>query len=97
MQKSGVAPTDDCFTLITSGPDDTDQDGPALVGDPVFFCRCLVASLLTNSGSLLTKSRSLFAYSWGADDTEISVLEHVLMQYLCGTRTCSRTVIMDSV
>jgi len=34
VQKSGVAPTDDCFTLITSGPDDTDQDGPALVGDP---------------------------------------------------------------
>ena len=34
IQKSGVAPTDDCFTLITSGAEDTDQDGPALVGDP---------------------------------------------------------------
>ena len=34
VQKSGVAPTDDCFTIITSGPEDTDQDGPALVGDP---------------------------------------------------------------
>jgi hypothetical protein len=34
IQKSGVAPTDDSFTLITSGKDDTDQDGPALVGDP---------------------------------------------------------------
>ena len=36
VQKSGVAPTDDCFTLIVSGPEDTDQDGPALVGDPDF-------------------------------------------------------------
>ncbi|EKX54199.1 hypothetical protein GUITHDRAFT_160834 [Guillardia theta CCMP2712] len=34
VQKSGVAPTDDSFTLITSGMEDTDQDGPALVGDP---------------------------------------------------------------
>jgi len=34
VQKSGVAPTDDSFTLITSGLEDTDQDGPALVGDP---------------------------------------------------------------
>eukprot|EP00961_Rhodomonas_salina_P140653 1892593-Rhodomonas_salina.6 len=33
IQSCGVAPTDDCFTLITSGPDDTDQDGQALVGN----------------------------------------------------------------
>lgn len=34
VQTSGVAPTDDCFTIIAPGPKDVDQDGPALVGDP---------------------------------------------------------------
>jgi len=34
IQTSGVAPTDDCFTVIAPGPRDVDQDGPALVGDP---------------------------------------------------------------
>ncbi|KAL9185474.1 hypothetical protein ACHAXT_003251 [Thalassiosira profunda] len=34
IQTAGVAPTDDCFTVIAPGPRDVDQDGPALVGDP---------------------------------------------------------------
>eukprot|EP00586_Coscinodiscus_wailesii_P014046 CAMPEP_0172504944 /NCGR_PEP_ID=MMETSP1066-20121228/182386_1 /TAXON_ID=671091 /ORGANISM="Coscinodiscus wailesii, Strain CCMP2513" /LENGTH=172 /DNA_ID=CAMNT_0013281349 /DNA_START=322 /DNA_END=836 /DNA_ORIENTATION=- len=34
VQTAGVAPTDDCFTVIAPGPGDVDQDGPALVGDP---------------------------------------------------------------
>jgi len=34
VQTAGVAPTDDCFTVIAPGPRDVDQDGPALVGDP---------------------------------------------------------------
>lgn len=34
VQTAGVAPTDDCFTVIAPGPSDRDQDGPALVGDP---------------------------------------------------------------
>lgn len=34
IQKAGVAPTDDNFTIITPGPVDTDADGPTLVGDP---------------------------------------------------------------
>ena len=34
IQTAGVAPTDDCFTVIAPGPSDIDQDGPALVGDP---------------------------------------------------------------
>jgi len=34
VQTAGVAPTDDCFTVIAPGPRDTDQDGPALIGDP---------------------------------------------------------------
>ena len=34
VQTAGVAPTDDCFTVIAPGPEDVDQDGPALVGDP---------------------------------------------------------------
>lgn len=34
VQTAGVAPTDDCFTVIAPGPKDDDQDGPALVGDP---------------------------------------------------------------
>ena len=34
VQTAGVAPTDDCFTVIAPGPHDTDQDGPALIGDP---------------------------------------------------------------
>jgi len=34
VQTAGVAPTDDCFTVITPGPEDSDQDGPALIGDP---------------------------------------------------------------
>jgi len=36
VQTAGVAPTDDCFTVIAPGPKDVDQDGPALVGDPGF-------------------------------------------------------------
>jgi hypothetical protein len=34
VQTAGVAPTDDCFTVVAPGPQDTDQDGPALIGDP---------------------------------------------------------------
>ncbi|GKY93551.1 hypothetical protein MPSEU_000322500 [Mayamaea pseudoterrestris] len=34
IQTSGVAPTDDSFTVIAPGPSDRDQDGPALIGDP---------------------------------------------------------------
>ncbi len=34
IQTTGVAPTDDCFTIIGSGPEDSDKNGPALVGDP---------------------------------------------------------------
>jgi len=34
VQTTGVAPTDDCFTVIAPGVEDTDRDGPALVGNP---------------------------------------------------------------
>lgn len=34
IQKAGVAPTDDTFTVIAPGPQDKDSDGPTLVGDP---------------------------------------------------------------
>jgi len=34
VQTAGVAPTDDAFTIIAPGPEDRDQDGPSLVGDP---------------------------------------------------------------
>ncbi|GMH67102.1 hypothetical protein TL16_g04591 [Triparma laevis f. inornata] len=34
VQTAGVAPTDDCFTVVSPGPKDIDQDGPALIGDP---------------------------------------------------------------
>lgn len=34
VQTAGVAPTDDCFTVIAPGPEDTDQDGPSLIGNP---------------------------------------------------------------
>lgn len=34
VQMAGVAPTDDCFTVIAPGEEDIDQDGPALIGDP---------------------------------------------------------------
>lgn len=34
IQKAGVAPTDDTFTVIAPGPMDKDSDGPTLVGDP---------------------------------------------------------------
>lgn len=34
VQTAGVAPTDDCFTVVAPGPSDIDQDGPALIGDP---------------------------------------------------------------
>ena len=33
MQVAGVAPTDDAFIVILPGPQDYDQDGPALIGD----------------------------------------------------------------
>lgn len=34
IQFTGVAPTDDSFTIIVPGPADVDRDGPALIGDP---------------------------------------------------------------
>ncbi|KAJ0407166.1 hypothetical protein P43SY_001124 [Pythium insidiosum] len=34
VQSTGVAPTDDGFTIIAPGAEDIEQDGPALVGDP---------------------------------------------------------------
>lgn len=34
IQKAGVAPTDDTFTVIAPGAQDKDSDGPTLVGDP---------------------------------------------------------------
>eukprot|EP00303_Exanthemachrysis_gayraliae_P012057 CAMPEP_0206019596 /NCGR_PEP_ID=MMETSP1464-20131121/29392_1 /ASSEMBLY_ACC=CAM_ASM_001124 /TAXON_ID=119497 /ORGANISM="Exanthemachrysis gayraliae, Strain RCC1523" /LENGTH=545 /DNA_ID=CAMNT_0053393499 /DNA_START=1 /DNA_END=1638 /DNA_ORIENTATION=+ len=34
IQQAGVAPTDDCFTVIAPGAADTDRDGPSFVGDP---------------------------------------------------------------
>ena len=34
IQTTGVAPTDDSFTVIAPGDSDTDQDGPALIGNP---------------------------------------------------------------
>jgi hypothetical protein len=34
VQQTGVAPTDDCFTIICPGEADMDKNGPAFVGDP---------------------------------------------------------------
>ncbi|WP_144055605.1 dynamin family protein [Octadecabacter antarcticus] len=34
VQKTGVAPTDDNFTIITYGPHETDRDGPSVVSNP---------------------------------------------------------------
>lgn len=34
IQSTGVAPTDDGFTIIAPGPADADKDGPTFVGDP---------------------------------------------------------------
>jgi hypothetical protein len=34
IQKAGVAPTDDSFTVIAPGTEDKDSDGPTLVGNP---------------------------------------------------------------
>ena len=34
VQTAGVAPTDDCFTIIVPGPSDVDRDGPSFIGDP---------------------------------------------------------------
>ena len=34
VQASGVAPTDDAFTIIIPGDEDVDRAGPAVVGDP---------------------------------------------------------------
>lgn len=34
VQKTGVAPTDDGFTIITHGPAETDRDGAAVVSNP---------------------------------------------------------------
>jgi len=34
VQKTGVAPTDDGFTIITHGPGETDLDGPSVVSNP---------------------------------------------------------------
>lgn len=36
VQQTGIAPTDDGFTIIAPGPADVDQDGPSLIGDPDF-------------------------------------------------------------
>ncbi len=34
VQATGVAPTDDGFTIITFGPGDDEKDGAALIGNP---------------------------------------------------------------
>jgi hypothetical protein len=34
VQTTGVAPTDDRFTVIAPGAEDTDRDGPSFIGDP---------------------------------------------------------------
>ena len=34
VQTSGVAPTDDNFTVLVPGPSDNDRDGPAFISDP---------------------------------------------------------------
>ena len=34
VQSTGVAPTDDTFTILAPGPSDVDRDGPAFIGDP---------------------------------------------------------------
>jgi energy-coupling factor transporter ATP-binding protein EcfA2 len=34
VQSSGVAPTDDCFTIIAHGESDLNRNGSALIGDP---------------------------------------------------------------
>ena len=34
IQKAGVAPTDDTFTVIAPGSQDSDADGPTMVGNP---------------------------------------------------------------
>lgn len=34
VQTTGVAPTDDSFSIIIPGDSDLDRDGPALIGDP---------------------------------------------------------------
>jgi hypothetical protein len=34
VQVTGVAPTDDTFTILVPGPSDVDRDGPAFIGDP---------------------------------------------------------------
>lgn len=34
VQSTGIAPTDDCFTIICPGEDDMDVEGPALIDDP---------------------------------------------------------------
>ena len=34
VQKTGVAPTDDSFTIITWGAERADRDGPAIVSNP---------------------------------------------------------------
>eukprot|EP00658_Telonema_sp_P-2_P033396 TRINITY_DN24521_c0_g1_i3.p1 TRINITY_DN24521_c0_g1~~TRINITY_DN24521_c0_g1_i3.p1 ORF type:complete len:473 (-),score=120.78 TRINITY_DN24521_c0_g1_i3:405-1823(-) len=34
VQTTGVAPTDDSFTIIAPGDEDTDRDGPAVIGNP---------------------------------------------------------------
>ena len=34
VQTTGVAPTDDSFTIIVPGPADVNRDGPSLIGDP---------------------------------------------------------------
>lgn len=36
IQHTGVAPTDDSFTLIVPGNSDSDKDGRTLTGDPDF-------------------------------------------------------------
>ena len=44
IQKAGVAPTDDSFTVIAPGPNDTDADGPTLVSSTkqFFISRCSI-------------------------------------------------------
>jgi GTPase SAR1 family protein len=77
IQKAGVAPTDDAFTIIAPGPEDRDQDGPALY----VFCeqvenlcfRCIRLCGFSSS-SLISVFFSFFEYRIGDPDWGFSPL-----------------------
>lgn len=82
IQKAGVAPTDDTFTVIAPGPEDSDADGPTLIGDPDLgfaSLRQFGPTLIHHTQLKYRKSRLNFMLVSGVDSSCIKTICFALL------------------